>query len=148
MKTPGRLRHSLPYAWANLAVSFWIHVFKKLLPGRGRRGSALFLREYAPDRVVNLAPEELAALPALEACLSCSLCDAACPEIGAGGFTGPADFMRSLSRDPTYFALVEPPACGDCRACEPLCPSRIPIRAAVRYVEDKRRALETLGPKK
>lgn len=136
-----RWKHSPVYAAVNLAVAFWIHMGRKLLPRRGPRGREAFEGYYGPDGVTALTPEELAALPSFEACLACSLCDAGCPELveGRGAFVGPATLVRSLSRDPTYFDLVEGALpCGDCRACEALCPTRVPIRRVLRYLADQR----------
>jgi len=138
-------KHAKAYAWGNLAVSFWAHLFRKLAPKRGAQGKAAFLAHYADDAIVPFTAAELAALPDLERCITCRLCDAGCPTLGAdGAFPGPSTMMRSLSRDPTYFALVDEIPCGECRACEPLCPTQVPIRTVLRMVESKQQSLKSL----
>lgn len=82
---------------------------------------------------------EMQDVNALGECVECLICDSACPVVAAGDrtFPGPATLVQlgrfvldvrdrsDVRRLPLTEAQVA--GCAACRACEPLCPSRVPI---------------------
>jgi succinate dehydrogenase/fumarate reductase-like Fe-S protein len=124
----------------NLAYRFNVHMLKKPftadLPGR-----AIFLGQYHDDRLLPLTPEARARLPELQSCISCGLCDTVCTKLDIDLrhlFNGPSDLASCLTRSlPDYDLLKEYlrvwEECGDCRRCEEVCPSGVPLRQLVDF---------------
>jgi Fe-S oxidoreductase len=124
---------SLRALWMQLRTGA-AHVARRTL-GRNASGDPieLFLRNYAADGF-RLPDAESAALSlAAEACLVCSLCSAECARVGGAPRMDPRDAVIAASRmaiDWVRLELPEPIAtpCAACRACETVCPARIPIQ--------------------
>ena len=104
---------------------------------RGRSDAdpiARFFENYAADGF-RMPDAEAAALQLdAEACLVCGLCSAECARVGGAPPLDPRDAVIAASRlaiDWTRLALspIEGAvACAGCRACESVCPVRIPIQ--------------------
>jgi succinate dehydrogenase/fumarate reductase-like Fe-S protein len=117
------------------------HVARRAF-GREEHGDPIerFLANYAADGF-RLPDAESAALAlAAEACLVCGLCSAECARSGGEPRVDPRDAVIAASRmaidwvrlsltpfagEPDGRASETP--CGACRACETVCPVRIPI---------------------
>jgi Fe-S oxidoreductase len=121
-------------ALLRLAVTFWVHLFRRLFV---RREAALpqFRANYRGDGIFPVGPEERAAMPALGECVACRLCDTACPPLHAEaetGFVGPSRLVLANSRyAPAVATWVDPFLCIRCRACDDACPQGVAIDGLV-----------------
>jgi Fe-S oxidoreductase len=93
----------------------------------------LFFDNYSPDGIRPADAERAELRFAAEACLTCGLCSAECARTGRRPALDPRDAVIAASRLETdllrhAIELPSAEACSDCGACEPFCPSRIPIR--------------------
>ena len=124
----------------NLAWRMLLHLlalpFRR--PGDGERR---FLDNYAADGLRPLSLGERRLLPALDRCIACGLCNAMCETLGAGPrhlFGGPfalAASARSMPDFPYFAAHLRDDAdCGDCRRCETVCPTGVPLRDLARFI--------------
>ena len=129
-----------------LALHFWKHVFKKLTLTYSAGGKERFTSNYREDRLLGLEREERDALPSWQACIGCGLCDALCASSSAVPATrdvslsltmacGPRDFSHLPLIASDIAALTEGARCDDCGACASACPTGVPIREVVRFLE-------------
>jgi heterodisulfide reductase subunit C len=104
------------------------------------RGTAeeRFRAAYGPEGLEPTSPEAHAAMAAASACISCGLCEAACPLAGVAPSVrdlGLHAAFRLYSKGAPALAraagALEP--CARCTGCEPLCPTGVPISRLVRY---------------
>ena len=142
------MRHKL-YAFFSLATHaavHWIKLVGLLLTGRRtERGLALFLTNFLPDGITPLSAAEARHLPSFERCLACQACDPVCPlvlTLGQEVFPGPSYLAACLSRSMPQFPaareyLEQFTRCGDCRACEEVCPSAVPLREIASFMNLK-----------
>jgi succinate dehydrogenase/fumarate reductase-like Fe-S protein len=107
----------------------------------GERGTALerFLGNYGSEGLLPTRPEDLAAMNAASACISCGICESACP------LAGLAPALRDLGLHAAFRLYARSAAalehgrdalqaCAACTGCEPLCPTGVPIGRLVRYL--------------
>jgi succinate dehydrogenase/fumarate reductase-like Fe-S protein len=149
--------HKKTYAYLLLALQAVVHYLRLLvravLRGGLPRGIALYNRNYLPDGLVPLAAGEVERLPAYERCAVCGLCDAACPlvpDAAAQVFPGPSFLASCLSRSlPQFHAAADYLAyfdrCGECRACEEVCPEDLPLREIAAFVRRKIDEIRVVG---
>ena len=127
----------------NLAYRFNVHMLKK--PVASARGNARdrFLQNYADDRLAPLTEQQRQQLSRFSRCICCGLCDTVCHNLRASRchlFNGPSDLACSLGCSMPDFDLPDEylaqwRACGDCRECEEICPSGVPLRELAAFVE-------------
>jgi succinate dehydrogenase/fumarate reductase-like Fe-S protein len=106
-----------------------------------------FLDTYRGDRIFPVTPDERAAMPSFQACVSCGLCTNECVLTAP-----PGDLLGSVRIDPRDLAvaysrsvpefwsardLVE--ACEGCGLCEEICPTDTPLKRIVRFIMEKGR---------
>jgi len=128
----GRFR-SLAYLGYRAVVA---HPLRRLF----RRGSGheRFLASYAEEGLSPTAQDDRAAAEAASACISCGLCEAACPLAGVVPSVRDLGLhavfrlysKSALSLAASRGALAE---CAACAGCEALCPSGVPISRLVRH---------------
>ena len=134
----------------NLAFRFVLHMLKK--PFTRRKGKQLFLDNYRADHIFPLPVEVRRRLPELSRCLSCGLCDTVCPNLSAARrhlFNGPSELASCQTRSLPHYhllgsALENWRACGECRECENICPTSLPLRDLARLVEEIMKAQSQL----
>lgn len=137
------------FTYAFLAKYYFGHHLGRLLPSHRKPSDGLdkFLDNYRADRILPLTPEERAALPDMQACVSCGLCTATCVLTAPPGnltetpLIDPRAVAVSYSRAiPEFWALrgvVE--RCRECGLCEDVCPTDTPLLRMVRFIDDKSR---------
>lgn len=114
----------------------------------------LFVQRYAPDRLLPLAPSDVAALELLSGCDGCGLCDTACALLGPlrAGAEGlrPSELVLAASR--SLPDLAEAPGdlelfavCADCHQCRGWCPRAIPVDELGPWCGDLLRRLQAAG---
>ena len=138
------------HALLNLAKSGVVTTIKKTIEPPGN-GLARFDENYRPDGIVSLNQDEVDKLPSFSTCIACHLCDAHCPlakKLSPADFYGPSWLVlcagRSMPSFPStvkYLSYWE--MCGDCRACEDVCPVRIPLTELAAFVNSKCQELLT-----
>ncbi|HVP67484.1 MAG TPA: 4Fe-4S dicluster domain-containing protein [Anaeromyxobacteraceae bacterium] len=109
-----------------------------------RRGSGRerFLASYGAEGLSPTSPEDRAVAEAASACISCGLCEAACPLAGVAPSVrdlGLRAAFRLYSKSVLALAAsgdaLAP--CGACTGCEPLCPTGVPISRLVRHLASR-----------
>ena len=131
----------------NLAYRFNLHMIRKPLSAARESARRRFLGYYSPDQLYPLSVEQRRPLSRFNRCICCGLCDTVCANLRAAPrqhFSGPSDLASCLSRNLPAYDLLEDylrdwQACGDCRACEAVCPSGMPLRELAAFVEEFRR---------
>ena len=107
------------------------HVVRRALRRDETDAEQLFLDNYRDDGLRRPEPEMRGLQLAAEACLVCGLCSGACAQAGGAPLLDPRDAVLSGARlaiDVRRLGLREvATACAACRACESVCPARIPI---------------------
>ncbi|MFQ5457164.1 MAG: 4Fe-4S dicluster domain-containing protein [Myxococcota bacterium] len=106
-----------------------------------------FLDNYRGDRILPFTPEERAALPGFQSCVSCGLCTNACLLAAS-----PGNLLSGHTVDPRLVAVAWSRAipefwsaqgllehCKECRLCEEICPTDTPLKRMVRFAADKSR---------
>lgn len=138
--------------------ALFVHPVRLLVTPRHRRGRERFIANYVSEGLIPLANPD----PAFMRCIGCGLCDLECPlagkplgSLGNAPFLGPSVVARAWTRatpDLTHVASsLErlPDACGSCRRCEEVCPTRVPLNALFVWANEKldetRRALSPDG---
>lgn len=107
-----------------------------------RPGVEKFLEIYRDARLLPYSPADSACMRALEGCLNCGNCLAACPVLGSSAehpYPGPRTVGTSLSRSvPDYWSAAEIAGfCTTCMACEEACPGDVPVHRAVLMLRAK-----------
>jgi heterodisulfide reductase subunit C len=108
----------------------------------GGSGKDQFLEAYQEDHLFPLIPEWRDQLKKLQGCISCGLCDSACPTLEQSKgymFYAPSDLASSLTRDLTTYELLNDylriwQQCSDCHRCESICPTKVPLRELATFV--------------
>lgn len=123
-------------ALAFLGWHFAMHFFKK---GARKRASGydLFFTSYADDGIFAISSKTRAQMPSFSQCLSCRLCDVACPELSANpSLLPPSYIVVGFSRSLPDYAFFQKSNfdCGTCRKCEEICPEHVPIREIVDFM--------------
>jgi len=117
----------------NLGLRMLVHLlalpFRR--PGDGERR---FLENYAAEGLPPLSLGERRLLPALDRCIACGLCNAMCETLAHGPrhlFGGPFALGASARSMPDFGAfaahLREEVECADCRRCQTVCPTGVPL---------------------
>ena len=116
-----------------LGVHFFLHVLR--MPWRrSGEGERRFRANYGPDGLFPLSADERRLLPGLDRCIACGLCNVLCEKLGSATryrFGGPfalAAQARSMPDYPSFAAHLAHDDCGDCAACESVCPTGVPLR--------------------
>lgn len=129
-----------PWTWkriksfAALAWAFNRRQARRLLLGRRDDGGLpRFLENFAGEGMAPLTPADAEAVLDLSACVYCGLCEAVCPH--------PADrwpaYARALDLASVAAADLPAPAAAcepECRRCEAICPTRVPLRRIPAFV--------------
>jgi hypothetical protein len=124
-------------AWAWLAWrAIAAHPLRRAL--RRGTGKERFLAAYGAEGLLPTSAEDRAAGEAASACISCGLCEAACPLAGVAPSVrdlGLHAAFRLYSKGAPALARAAGAleACARCTGCEPLCPTGVPISRLVRY---------------
>lgn len=109
------------------------HLARRLMRRPGPDPVALFLANYSGDGVRVGDPARTGLQIAAEACLVCGLCSAECARVGGAPALDPRDAVLAAARlevDVRRLGLdASGGPCAGCRACERICPARIPISA-------------------
>lgn len=125
-----------------LGAYFALHLIRKLAFWRKSGGAKRFLANYAPDGIAPTTREEGEHLVAWLRCTGCGLCEAVCP-LDAPPMQPEhltfAQLAQAGWRDLTAHQLIAKSAsalgtCEPCRACEAICPERIPLVALAESV--------------
>ncbi len=139
---------------------FFLRIIKRLLPGNrgGENGrEKQFLENYREDGIRALEAAEARMLRDMQGCIRCGLCDTLCKNaarLESAAFEGPSLLVSTHSRNlpetrhvRRYLLELEP--CGDCFDCMNVCPTGVPIRELVTFMERfARNDLEILGGKR
>ena len=128
--------------------ALFLHPFAQLFTPAERKGKRRFLSNYAPEALVPMTAQDRAELPRFSGCINCGLCDAVCPLVGRAApeeFRGPSLFALAYSRAtpelPHLRRVVSAlDACGDCHACQDVCPRAVPLLEIFAFT--KRKLLE------
>ncbi|MBI1909984.1 MAG: 4Fe-4S dicluster domain-containing protein [Deltaproteobacteria bacterium] len=107
-----------------------------------------FLKNYQADGIVTLSREDKEKLNRFSHCLGCGLCDSGCPltlESTTLESTTPSYLAMALSRGMPDFAFMtfNKAVCQDCRHCEEVCPTKVPLKEIFNFIESKKQALLT-----
>lgn len=114
-----------------LAWAFMRRVFRRIVRGRADDGGAeRFLENFAGEGMAPLTVAQAAVIEGASRCIQCGLCEAVCPL--------PVDRWLANSRAldmASYAAASMPSMCpDDCRRCELICPTGVPIAAIPAFV--------------
>lgn len=109
-------------------------------------GLPLFRRNYGPDRLPPVDPDEREAMRSFSGCIACGRCDVGEAERMArsnGRYPGVMRLVLASSRSmPDYDAAVDALDFVDettLREKEAICPAQVPIAALLRFVRAKAR---------
>ncbi|HEY4223563.1 MAG TPA: 4Fe-4S dicluster domain-containing protein [Myxococcota bacterium] len=143
------------HAQVNLAWKLVRHWLLKLWPWAPRYGFVRFQQNYVPE---GLPPSSAAfRLLAHEPgrCTACNMCDDVCPILHGKlacddpQFLGPMTFVLagarqapSLNEIKATLAVLNGSPCSTCRACDAVCPERIPIAKLAAIYEDQREVID------
>lgn len=139
-----------------LAWRLVMHFARKLWPWAPRYGFHRFQENYVAEGLPPTLPAFRLLAPELGRCTACGLCDDVCPILRgtttvecADGFLGPATFVLSGARSAPHLhdlkgtlAVLGGPVCEACRACDAVCPERIPIAKLAATFEEQRLIIE------
>lgn len=92
---------------------------------------------YLPDHIFPLTLNHRQKMPDYATCVSCRLCDTACPQVALNpDFPAPSYMVTGFSRSLTdhHLARNYKIRCADCRVCEAICPQQVPIGAIMDFV--------------
>jgi heterodisulfide reductase subunit C len=137
----------------NLAFRFNLHVLKKPFVGSGP-GREAFLEQYGAENLLPLSEEARRILPGLQSCICCGLCDTVCERLEAAErhiYNGPSELAFSLTRNLPAYQWIEQhlqiwQTCGECRACEEVCPAGVPLRELVSFAREQIKAILEVTP--
>lgn len=127
----------------NLAYHFNLHMLAKPVSSAWGDAMERFLKNYADDKLQPLTAEQRQNLSTFSRCICCGLCDTVCENLQASErhlFNGPSDLACRESCSMPDFELAAEyltgwRRCGDCTACEDICPSGVPLRELAAFVE-------------
>lgn len=131
--------------------ALFVHPVRRLFAPGSRSGRERFVANYVSEGLIPLANPD----PAFMRCIGCGLCDLECPlagkPLGGAPFHGPSVVALAWTRatpDLTHVAAALerlPDACGSCRRCEEVCPTRVPLNELFVWgnarLDDTRRAM-------
>ncbi len=129
------------FALLNLAYQFVLHCLGKLCFWR-KKGIEQFRNNYRLDSFLPLTLAETQNLFSFSACLNCRLCDSACPalfKISRDRFPGPSFLLTTSSRSfrDLWASSLDLSLCSDCEECVKVCPNKIDVKEAVRFIHKK-----------
>ena len=109
-----------------------VHVLRRAQGRRDVDAVERFLANYGPDGVRAPADRDRALRLSSEGCLVCGLCSAECARVEGRPPADPRDAVIAASRLEVDLlrhdlAGALEGSCGDCTACEAVCPAAIPI---------------------
>ena len=125
------------YAKANLACALLIHLlFKRWFK---KRGIEQFLKDYVTEGIFPLKVEERKNFSSFGRCIQCGFCITACKiqdPIFFQKFISPSQIAFSYSRSlPEMRGNGDFLAhCRECRACEEVCPTGVPLTQMMEFV--------------
>ena len=130
-------------SFLNLAYRFNLHLLRKPFAAAGPPARQTFLANYADDNLHPLSEQGRQQLPRFQRCICCGLCDSVCDNLRATHLHqlgGPSQLASCLSRSLPDYRLLGPvlelwSQCGDCRDCEAVCPSGMPLRELAAFIE-------------
>jgi formate hydrogenlyase subunit 6/NADH:ubiquinone oxidoreductase subunit I len=117
------------------------HYLKKAWPWAPRYGFVRFQENYVVEGLPPSTPAFRLLAHEPGRCTACGACDATCPILRGtkkvddrAAFLGPMGFVLSGARSAPHLVdvkgtlfVLNGPVCSECRACDAVCPERIPI---------------------
>ncbi len=126
--------HMLRQGYKDVSRLFGAHVID---------GIEKFAGNYSADGVVSITADEREKIPSFEKCINCGLCDAVCSNIEnirkmTG--SGPSMIASSHSRAHPWYKhakkfVGEWQNCGDCLKCLEVCPTQVPLKDIVAFMQ-------------
>lgn len=120
------------HAAGNLALQLAFLATRKML-GKRTPGLREFLSFYRPDRIFPDTAEDKKLVNQFSRCIACGLCDSLCP------FGARPSHLAFVARSVPDFSAVSwnLDACGNCRGCEEICPTKVPIGKLMQFLKAK-----------
>lgn len=133
------------YAILVLGIQLLVHSVRWLFR-RPSPGLSTFLANYRDDGIPAMSSKDKDLLDEISRCVSCRLCDSACPALvhsNPADFMGPSFYPSSVSRlIPDYpYAMLDLELCNACNLCEDVCPRQVPIKATFDLIRRKVEAI-------
>lgn len=122
------------------------HPLRRLFSADDRTGKQRFLDNYAAEGLVPMTPEDRDVLHGAARCIHCGLCDAydlALSAIPRTAYDGasllPIAYSRATPDLPRARAALSQLREDQLIRAEAVCPTRVPLRSLVRYLQRKLR---------